>query len=506
MIDPPPGKILVFIVSYNAERHIEALLERVPRELLASPNVHLLCIDDASGDRTARLAVQWAEARGVKNLSVLRNRVNQGYGGNQKLGYRYAIEGNFDFVILLHGDGQYAPELLWKFIEVWQTSRADVVLGSRMIDLGSALKGGMPLYKLVGNLLLTKTQNSITGKRLSEYHTGYRGYSTSFLKGIPFDIDTNDFHFDTEILLQAFGVGAQVVEFPVPTHYGQEVCHVNGLQYAFRVILATLQYRLHRMGMFCSLKYRNRNATRYLGKTDNIYLSHTTALSLAREQSPKTVLDIGCGQGYVAKSIEATGSRVTGLDLDDPDPGCMTEFHRCDLSREPLPVDPFKFDTVLMLDTIEHLEDPEGFLLRIRNQTKASLEEVSSTTFILSTPNVAFASMRLMLTLGRFNYADRGILDVTHKRLFTRSSLLTMLEDCGYTVLKVIPIGVPFGVAVGGRIGRLLELVCSGLARVWSGMFAFQFMVACRPRPNLRQVLKDSETLLTQTNVGEPVE
>ncbi|MBI4860567.1 MAG: glycosyltransferase family 2 protein [Candidatus Riflebacteria bacterium] len=124
------GRVLVFIVSYNAEKHIGSVLDRVPKELFGSEDVHFLCIDDCSGDGTASVAALWAREHRVRNLTVLRNRANQGYGGNQKLGYRFCLDAGFDFVILLHGDGQYAPELIPRFIATWRTTGADVVLGS----------------------------------------------------------------------------------------------------------------------------------------------------------------------------------------------------------------------------------------------------------------------------------------------------------------------------------------------------------------------------------------
>ncbi|MBI4860568.1 MAG: methyltransferase domain-containing protein [Candidatus Riflebacteria bacterium] len=353
----------------------------------------------------------------------------------------------------------------------------------------------MPFYKLVGNRVLTWLQNRLTGRSLSEYHTGFRGYSRRFLERVRFEVNTNDFHFDTEVLLQAFTVNAAVVEFPIPTHYGEEICHVNGLAYAWRALRATLQYRLHQVGMFCSLKYRNSESTRYSDKSQALYSSHAIALALVGELEPGTLLDIGCGPGHIARLIRNTGVRVTGIDLEAPPEGQLDEFHRCDLAREDLPVDPFRFDSVLMLDVIEHLEDVEGFLLKLRNRSAAALEDLRSTTIILSTPNVAFVTVRVMLALGRFNYADRGILDVSHKRLFTQSALLRMLDDCGYEVERLIPVGVPFERVVGGALGRLLGLVSTALARVWSGLFAFQFMVVCRARPSVRQLLKDSETL-----------
>jgi glycosyltransferase involved in cell wall biosynthesis len=112
------------------------------------------------------------------------NPINQGYGGNQKIGYHYAIENDFDFVALLHGDGQYAPEVLQALVEPLRRGEADAVFGSRMLVPRDALRGGMPLYKYIGNRVLTRLQNSLLGTELSEFHSGYRVYAVSALKGI----------------------------------------------------------------------------------------------------------------------------------------------------------------------------------------------------------------------------------------------------------------------------------------------------------------------------------
>ncbi|GIW78120.1 MAG: hypothetical protein KatS3mg104_3183 [Phycisphaerae bacterium] len=491
------GKILVFIVSYEAQRHIAGVLERIPNNYWNNPVLHFLVIDDASTDQSVNVAANWAKEHSVKNLTVLRNPVNQGYGGNQKLGYRIAIETGFEFVILLHGDGQYAPEMLPQFIEIWQQQQADVILGSRMQSIQSARRGNMPWYKVLGNRALTILQNKLTGQNLSEYHTGYRGYSTRFLRSVPFEVNTNDFHFDTQILLQAFHVDARVVEFPIPTHYGDEVCRVPGFRYARDVILSTVGYRLHRMGMMCSLKYRNLQPTRYRDKTQALYTSHRLALNELERLKPNTVLDLGCGPGYVAEECRKLGATVTGIDAYEPLPGKMDQFIRVDLEREKIPVDLFDYDVVLLLDVIEHLADPERFLLDLRNHSQTTDQVRRTPHLILSTPNIAFVGIRLNLLLGRFSYAERGILDITHKRLFTKRSLLRMLRDCGYRVEKFIPVPVPFEIVIPTTTGRLLGKVSNFLARSWPAMFAFQSMVVCRPLPGVHQLLSQTERHLT---------
>lgn len=488
-------RYLILIVAYEAERHLAGVLNRIPAEFINTANVHILVIDDASSDQSPEAGQRWANEHDCKNITILRNPINQGYGGNQKIGYRLAIDGGFDFVILLHGDGQYAPELLPEFIRLREQANVDVILGSRMQSLRSARRGGMPWYKLVGNRILTYLQNRLTGKSLSEYHTGYRGYSTRFLSRIPFEIDTNDFHFDTEILLQAFHTGATIAEFPIPTRYGDEICRVNGLRYAKDVLAATLRYRFHQFGMLCDLRYHNHGAVRYADKTHIPYSSHAMALRLIDQIRPVRLMDIGCGAGFITRRCEQMGISVTALDYEQPAAGMTSHFRKLDLERDPVPSDALEHDMLLLLDVIEHLKEPEQFLLDLRN--RCLLPEDSSRrqlpAVLISTPNVAFASVRLGLLLGRFNYAERGILDITHKRLFTRRSLLDVLEQCGFDVQRCMPVGVPFGAVVGGRIGRLLNATGTILARLWPTMFAFQFMVLCRPRPGVRQLLAWSD-------------
>src|SRR5262249_19130770 len=137
-----------------------------------------------------------------KPVRLLRNAINQGYGGNQKIGYTYAIEHDYDAVVMVHGDGQYPPELLPQMIAPILNGEADAVFGSGMSNKRDELKGGMPYYKFVGNIVLTKIQNLMLGSRLSEFHSGYRAYSVAALKRIPFQDNSNVFHFDTDIIIQ----------------------------------------------------------------------------------------------------------------------------------------------------------------------------------------------------------------------------------------------------------------------------------------------------------------
>src|SRR3954462_11930937 len=182
-------RLLIFIVAYNAESTIEKVLARIPKSL-HSDQVEVLIIDDSSKDDTFVNGVRYQAQQSDFRITVLRTPENQGYGGNQKLGYRYAIDNGFDIVALVHGDGQYAPEELPNLLGPLVNEEADAVFGSRMLEKRLALAGGMPLYKWVGNQILTNIQNKLLGTTLSEFHSGYRLYSTKALAQVPFEKNT----------------------------------------------------------------------------------------------------------------------------------------------------------------------------------------------------------------------------------------------------------------------------------------------------------------------------
>jgi glycosyltransferase involved in cell wall biosynthesis len=231
-------RLLIFVVAYFAERTIEKVVRRIPADLLDTYDIEILIIDDESKDATFAEGLQVGRHTDTPfKVNVLYRPVNQGYGGNQKIGYHYAIEKDFDFVALLHGDGQYAPEVLGQLVEPLRRGEADAVFGSRMLVPRDALKGGMPAYKYIGNRILTALQNRLLGTRLSGFHSGYRVYTTSALRAIPFDRNANVFHFDTEIIIQLVIAGKRIKELPIPTYYGAEICQVVGIKYG-------RQYRL----------------------------------------------------------------------------------------------------------------------------------------------------------------------------------------------------------------------------------------------------------------------
>ena len=247
-------KCLIYVVSYNHEKFILDTLLRIPKNISRKYNVEILVSNDKSQDSTLEQAKKFKPLKFKYNI-ICPNK-NLGYGGNQKIGYYYSIKKNFDYVVLLHGDGQYAPEYLTKILNEFESKKNySAVFGSRMISTGSAIKGGMPLYKFVGNKILTSIQNFLLNSKLSEFHSGYRAYRVNSLKKIFYQNNANDYCFDTQIIIQFLLNDMKIKEIPIPTFYGDEISYVNGLKYAAQITLETILAKLFLKKIFYSDKY-----------------------------------------------------------------------------------------------------------------------------------------------------------------------------------------------------------------------------------------------------------
>lgn len=481
-------RVLIFIVAYHAETTIADVLRRIPAKLNDDYEVDILIIDDSSRDLTFAKSHETARDAGIPfDIRILFNPVNQGYGGNQKLGYRYAIERGYDYVALLHGDGQYAPECLPDLLAAFRKGDPAAVFGSRMLTKDGALRGGMPLYKFVGNKILTWTQNRLLRSQMSEFHSGYRLYSVDALRTIPFERNSNDFHFDTEIIIQLmFFAKREIRELPIPTYYGDEICRVNGIAYAANVVLATLKARMQELGIFYDRRYDCAPVAleHYTPKFD--YPStHTFAFNLVPQGA--RVLDLGCAGGYMAAELKRRkGCYAVGVDAFPLGDVRLDEFYLRDLNEGLAGLPVADQDIILMLDVIEHLASPERFLDELRE----TLSQNPEMQMIISTANIGFIIPRLMLLIGQFNYGKRGILDVTHTRLFTFSSFRRCLEQCGFDVLEMRAVPGPFPLALGDtRLARLLLGINQALLKISRGMFGYQIFARIKPRPTVAYLL-----------------
>lgn len=462
------NRVAVFIVAYNASKHIENVLNRIPK--FVSENLsEIFLIDDSSKDGTASVAsgIDWPTS--YAPLRVFKTPFNQGYGGNQKIGYNYAIQKEFDIVVLLHGDGQYAPEAL-PFLLAQYVDGVDAVFGSRFINAGDALKGGMPLYKFVGNRVLTGMQNYFMHGSLSEWHSGYRSYRTSLLKRIPFSCNSNDFDFDAEIIIQTLGSGGVIKEVPIPTFYGDEICHVNGMKYALQCMKNVLQYRTMQAELFYDPRFD-------LSKVQEIK-------STSKKLAPTSV------DYFVENNLFANSSRILKIASDGSN-SAISGFDGLSCSVKTISnldadgTAPMDFDVVIALDALQNQGNPEVSLKSIGDNLKANGRLYASCA------NVAYFPVRLMLLLGFFNYGRRGVLDRAHKRLFTRSSFKRLLLQGGFEVEMICGFGPPIIDKVGSNLVlRVLDRLSYFLAKIWPSLFAFEILFIAKKRVDIHWLLE----------------
>jgi len=239
---PRPRRVIV-LPAYRAAKTLVEVVGDIP----PGHADRILLVDDASADATVSVA-------NALRLDVIRHQRNLGYGGNQKTCYRQALAMGADVVVMLHPDGQYDPAIIPNLCGVIESGDADIVLGSRWLGLDPA-KAGMPWWKRLGNRFLTASENRVLGLRLSEYHTGYRAYSRRFLEAIPFLENSNDFVFDTQVLIQAATFGFKIGEVPAIGRYHEDASSVSfktSTVYGLQTLGALLRYVLHRAGFPCS--------------------------------------------------------------------------------------------------------------------------------------------------------------------------------------------------------------------------------------------------------------
>jgi glycosyltransferase involved in cell wall biosynthesis len=479
-------RLLLFILTYGAHRHIRSVVDHIPRDLGAEYDVEILLIDDGSTDGTPAAArTSLREATLPYPWTLLANPVNQGYGGNQKLGYQYSIDHDFDVVVMLHGDGQYPADQVGPLARLALEKGA--AFGSRLASPGGARAGGMPRYKYVGNRILTRFQNRALGTSLSEFHSGFRAYRTDLLARIPFALNADNFHFDTEIFIQCIRAGVDIAEMPIATHYGDEKCRVHGLEYAANVVAQTARAALQDRGLFYERKYDTAHRS---GPYEN-KLGFASPGRSAYERIPygSVVLDVGSSDGYLASALRDKGCAVIGIDLEEPEqPDNFDEFIKWDLDHGLPPVQG-DVDVVVLADVVEHLRSPEDFADRL---ARFCLEH-QVRTVLVSTGNVAFLVQRLMLLLGQFNYGPRGILDMTHTRLFTGRTIRRLFRQAGFEIRQSFGLPAPYPLAFGnGRLGRMLLTANQAAIRVSTALFSYQIFLALAPPRELARVMARS--------------
>lgn len=233
-------KVIVIMPAYNAAKTLEQTYNEIYKDFVDE----VILVDDNSQDETREIAKQL----GIKTIV---HKENKGYGGNQKSCYKAALKSGADIVVMLHPDYQYTPKLIPAIVSMMAFEEYDAVFASRMLG-NSALKGGMPLYKFIANKFLTAFENILTNQKLSEYHTGFRGFTAEALKTLPLESCNDDFIFDNEIIALMFYNNFNIGEISCPTKYFKEASSINfvrSCKYGLGVLAVSIKYRLAKLGI-----------------------------------------------------------------------------------------------------------------------------------------------------------------------------------------------------------------------------------------------------------------
>lgn len=470
-------RIGVLVVAYNAATTLAQTLDRIPESFRDRISEVFVC-DDASQDGTYRVGLEYQQLATDLPVTVVHHQTNLGYGGNQKAGYRLAIEHDLDIIVLLHADGQYAPECLPDIVGPLERGDADAVFGSRMMVKGSARAGGMPAYKFFGNRILTAVENKALGSRLSEFHSGYRAYNVQALAELDLSATSDGFNFDTQIIIALLGRRKTIVEVPIPTYYGEEICYVNGIRYAADVLTDVATYRLAAMGFTSGDLVQ---VGEKYGIKESEGSSHRIILELLEGASPARILDVGCSGGLLATQLRERGHHVTGVDLfEGPETADRLDvFVQANL-EDGLPDEiGGGFDIAIAADVLEHVRNSDMLLQQIGARL------APGGRVLISLPNFGHWYPRLRTLFGAFDYDQRGILDKTHVRFFTRRSILKMIRKNGFEVITLRVTGLPIdvvGTARPGLLRRIVAAVDGLLVRLRPTLFGYQFVLDVRPR------------------------
>ena len=485
------GKRLgVFVISYNAEHFITHTLDRIPEEIWDQVEV-VFVIDDCSTDDTTRRVVRYRKHQ--DKIVVFRNRTNRRYGGNQKFGYQYAVDRGLDAVAMLHGDGQYTPEMLPQMFQPIVDDTADIVIGSRMINRKDALKGGMPRYKYVANIFLTWFENLLSGLHLSEFHSGYRVYSTSFLKKVPFWENSDEWHFDSHILFQAKAAKARIHEIPIPTRYGEEVCHVNGIVYGLNCLRCAVAYRLHRLGIINSSRYdiapRPLIEERRLSDPYSTHSMISRRLAMMNLVNSK-VLDLGFGSAAIGSMLAHYGATCDGIDKSqraiDTFKHLFRKVYLGDLNvLEDIPLPEEKYDIILAVDVLQYLKDPTDVLSRLKKHL------VRGGLLVISLPNSIVITNRFKYFFGHPDFALYTPSKDIPLHFHTMKSMKTLVERTGWVINERICSNMPLLSRMPFLRFRFFRPIVWGLramTKIWPNLFAYEGVLFCT-NPNESDLL-----------------
>jgi 2-polyprenyl-3-methyl-5-hydroxy-6-metoxy-1,4-benzoquinol methylase len=462
----------LFVFEAAAPDLLRSVLDRIP-SAVADWFEEIVVIQERSAGRDHPVAPHLL-GEGRANLQIQRLPRDSGYGGARKAAFEYALLKGFDHVVMIRGDGLHPPEALPSLVGPIHEDSEQMVFAYRQMGSPKTPGSWNRLPHLVAHRLATGFQNRLLGLRLEDYHSGYRVYAMQAIARIPYQLDSEDYRFDMQMVIQCRALGVPVTEVPVTPIWREYPTSFIGLVEVLRACRCAIEYRLHQLHLLRLGRYFVEQDVRYTLK-QSLTGSHMQIVAAIAPGS--SVLDLGCSQGLLARPLREKNVRVTGVDIAPP--GSRTDELDAYFCRDldvplELPLER-EFDYIIVSDVIEHLRNRTQLLRGARRFLK------EGGRLIISTPNIALWFYRLSLLFGRFEYGPRGVLDETHVHLFTRSTFRREVEKAGFFVLRervtALPFEVVFESTGRSRLIRAMNRSYHTLARIWPTLFAYQHIL-----------------------------
>ena len=467
-------RIGILVVAYNAASTLAKVLDRIPEEI--RPDIEEVIVsDDHSQDSTYLVGLGYQQVSDLP-ITLIRQPANLGYGGNQKAGYDVAIEHGLDIVVMLHGDGQYAPESLPDILAPLIAGEADAVFGSRIMVKGAARKGGnAPLQVRREPHPLPIRERDARNRSVRIPFAGIAPTRSTRSSRSPSSSTPTASTSTPRSSSSCTTPGCASRRCPFrPTTATRSVTSTASA-YAADVTKDVVAYRLQKAGFGDGSRIALKEEYELKPSEDS---SHGRISAMLSSKPPSKILDLGCSSGLLAERLRAMGHHVTGVDVTEIEGvGERTSaFFKADLN-EGIPSEVGSdFDIVLAADVLEHLADPAPLMDQIRDVL------APEGTAIFCVPNVAHWYPRFRVTLGVFDYDQRGILDATHLRFFTRRSIKKFVERQGFTIRRIEPVGLPLdALGLQGVSSKVVRLVDQVVLSLWPTLFGYQFIIEASP-------------------------
>jgi len=478
-------KFLLGIFFHNDENRVSALLESLESTFALAESIHIFLIDDHSMDGT--LARLKKNLQTKSNLHLIQNARAYGYGGTQKILCRMGIANGFDALAIMPATS--TDSQLKSLAGLFRQFEADPK------DLLVGISDRVPIRSFF-SAVASKIQSQLAGEKVRGWRSPYKIYATSAVEKTAYELNTNGAYFDTELMLQLIDQRSGAREISHADYRDQRNGALNTFTDSIRALKASLKYKLQQYNLFYDIRYFPENIRAaqtdteaeqpsvYQEKFDSMSPHALVAFDDRLIPLQSVVLDIGCSTGYVASQlIGKKKCRVTGIDMlpEHRVHHQGMQYRQINLENNQSAVNAVlredNFDVVLLLDVLEHLSAPELFLLNLNRQISEKPPK-----FLMSTGNVAFIAIRLMLAMGFFNYGKRGILDITHKRLFSLRTFRNLMEQTGFLIDKEYFFPLPFhALGFPKKLAMFLEKVNVLLIRIRPSLFAYQVMMEATP-------------------------